>query len=587
MSSTSYPPPPPASSPKSRTRRNGVDQTTSVTTTTTDLSNDNHNGHCPLDEPYGLSETVVLYENERLWLGRGFSKQGLYPGERGPYSTCDGTVSFATLSDANNSDLLGPGWKWKEGPLTTDGAETDDDPAATWTFVDDRDESTGSAGNDFDDSEVDTELDGNHTQDIKRKENGFVDPVGWRYSKDFSPQALARASPTRRALDFVRRRRLIRQKVYDPTTLFPINGDTPDTKANSDLSASQERSRMIERLLFRCDHCDSKAVQCLSDKLLEVLSIATLLQQTDATQILSQKVGIQCKAQLLTNTVLPFLYQRPLPAYLMRLDPSTRIHTLCLDILDKFPDHTARNLLSKSTYVNLFQRDSVLEKGLEDRMGEVNARFFGKEERDVLARVLIRHVDDPDFTLHCSKEHCGPDCEFAMTYCPNHGCDEVLSQKFMAHHEEHVCKYKLIDCPKECGELVPRYQMRRHLQQDCPLRDAACPFQFLGCSKVVLAKDAPQHLQEGAAHHLSYVASGMQELHAQLESMHARLEKAESQNQRLRKEMEIKDAATKREIESLTKELRKVHKEASGAHKETGRLSKNLKEMQNGRSHVK
>lgn len=47
-----------------------------------------------------LERSIEIYENERMWIGRGFSKQGLFPTERGPYSTKDGTLSWRTLPDA-------------------------------------------------------------------------------------------------------------------------------------------------------------------------------------------------------------------------------------------------------------------------------------------------------------------------------------------------------------------------------------------------------------------------------------------------------------------------------------------------------
>ena len=47
-----------------------------------------------------LERSIEIYENERLWIGRGFSKQGLFPTERGPYSTKDGSLSWKTVPEA-------------------------------------------------------------------------------------------------------------------------------------------------------------------------------------------------------------------------------------------------------------------------------------------------------------------------------------------------------------------------------------------------------------------------------------------------------------------------------------------------------
>ena len=46
---------------------------------------------------YYLEEKVEIHENERSWIGGGFSKSGLLPNDRGRYSTPDGTLSWKTL----------------------------------------------------------------------------------------------------------------------------------------------------------------------------------------------------------------------------------------------------------------------------------------------------------------------------------------------------------------------------------------------------------------------------------------------------------------------------------------------------------
>ena len=53
-----------------------------------------------------LERTIYIYENERLWVGRGYTKKGLLPTERGPYSSSDGTISRKTIEDASIA-LLG------------------------------------------------------------------------------------------------------------------------------------------------------------------------------------------------------------------------------------------------------------------------------------------------------------------------------------------------------------------------------------------------------------------------------------------------------------------------------------------------
>src|SRR6056300_1436882 len=46
-----------------------------------------------------LKRPVEIYENERLWIGRGFSKAGLLPTERGQFSTQDGSLSWKSIRE--------------------------------------------------------------------------------------------------------------------------------------------------------------------------------------------------------------------------------------------------------------------------------------------------------------------------------------------------------------------------------------------------------------------------------------------------------------------------------------------------------
>ena len=111
----------------------------------------------------------------------------------------------------------------------------------------------------------------------------------------------------------------------------------------------------------------------------------------------------------------------------------------------------------------------------------------------------------------------------------------------------------------------------------------------MGCPAVVLAKDCPRHLADGAGGHLLLIAAQMEEYGEQIKAMNNRINKLEFENSRLRQEFMQKDADQQREIDGLQKELRKVQREASVAHKEAGKLNKSVRQLQNnpGRSHVK
>lgn len=144
-----------------------------------------------------LTRSIVIYQNERLWIGRGFSKKGLFPTERGPFSTEDGSCSWKTLREGClallRDDVL------KQGRTNTT-AERSVKFRRGWSYHKHGSGEKGKSMNDEfecrkgDDS---TEEDPEYCGFIPctGAEDGPTDEEGWSYHADFSPQSLL--SPTR------------------------------------------------------------------------------------------------------------------------------------------------------------------------------------------------------------------------------------------------------------------------------------------------------------------------------------------------------------------------------------------------------
>lgn len=515
------------------------------------------------EPPAPLRAQVIVYENERRWIGGGFSRRGLLPTERAAFSTNDGSLSFKTIEEASKA-LLGQGWQWEEDEVFGwDCIDAEEERAqaavaasAALAAAQDMslEDDEGDAKQVSGDAAEGAKPTGNEKKSLtsklskkSKKDSGsstaMNESEGWRYSVDFSPSALQKATTKKSPLHFVRRRRLVRHKVFD---------------------ASQF---LRDEIRLQCDHCDSEAVNDVSQKLLEVLSIATLLQ-TDARHDLTDAAGLKLKEKLIDELHIG----GEIPPYLLRVDSPTRIRSLCNE-LDKFPDKTT------SVISSMFNRNEVVRDGLSDRMGEVAARFMSREEQDELARLVIRHLDTPDFVLHCPNRKCGESCEFSMTKCPNIGCDVCESRKYMAHHDE-ICGYKITDCTNQCGKKIARNKMKIHLSGECELRDASCPFRGMGCPAVVLAKDCPQHLADGAGAHLLLVAAKMDEHNEQISDLQTLVKRLQFENASLKQQILQNDADRKRDIEAMQKELNKVKKEATIAHKEAGKLGKSVRHLQ-------
>lgn len=116
---------------------------------------------------------------------------------------------------------------------------------------------------------------------------------------------------------------------------------------------------------------------------------------------------------------------------------------------------------------------------VEGRKTEISERHFRHEERQELAKLLLRKFDLPH-AFHCPHRNCGAQCEFRVEQCPHEHCFVYFSHKWWEEHDG-ACPEKPLPCERVCGETVLRKNMGRHLQDDCVLRPVTCPYQCVGC----------------------------------------------------------------------------------------------------------
>jgi hypothetical protein len=148
-------------------------------------------------EFFRLERHIEIYENERLWISRGFSKAGLLPTERGPFLTKDASVSWKTVPAASlallREDVTGNiaksatrvrrGWSFHEEWLVLSrGGHTDQE--ANWRL---EDEYECSAGDKSSDSGP-----GNYCEFVPCSGPGELatDKDGWQYFPDFLEMSL-------------------------------------------------------------------------------------------------------------------------------------------------------------------------------------------------------------------------------------------------------------------------------------------------------------------------------------------------------------------------------------------------------------
>ena len=497
------------------------------------------------DEPEfcRLERPIEIYENERLWVGRGFSKAGLLPTERGPYSTKDGSLSWKSVREASLALLRGD-------------VEAAAAPAANgkkvfrrgWSFHEE--ENNGNDHSKSSEQEDDYEcsnIQNNNGDDYcgfvpcKGAEDGPTDEDGWQYFPDFKEQSLQHPSRKRRLLlDFVRRRKLRRIAMFRPDHF------------------------LTREVYNKCDFCDSKAVQALSDAMLDALSLASLFAYgpTNPKKVTDAQV-IPLKSKLIDALEIGMNWEDD------TIDIDNVKERLCT-FAEKCVGKPGpiMHLLNPDVDQNIHQ--AILPRR------NVIKRYFTDEERTSLARLLIKDIDRAAYQLHCSNETCASSlhassnhgskeedslCQFQFVHCPHYKCDAQISKKYEKEHDDE-CGYKVLPCPSGCGMEVARNDMHVHVTTRCNLRQAECPLSIVGCTAIVQAADVTKHLNQHADTHFMLLSTRMMEYQNLFKQFDKKIKMLEDKNNKLERELARTNAllSTKNESNAISNDLKKVTK---------------------------
>ena len=173
-----------------------------------------------------LEKPIEIYENERLWIGRGFSKQGLFPTERGAYSTKDGSLSWKTVPEACLALLrgqfvlvgnVGRGQQSIEVGRSFNGSFISNKTSSTtrivrrgWSFHEQQDGNDNQTNeNGINQSEQDklnreNKYECSAVSTLCNTPEDFTDEDGWQYFPDFSEQSLLSPNRKRYVLLFIK-----------------------------------------------------------------------------------------------------------------------------------------------------------------------------------------------------------------------------------------------------------------------------------------------------------------------------------------------------------------------------------------------
>ena len=115
-------------------------------------------------------------------------------------------------------------------------------------------------------------------------------------------------------------------------------------------------------------------------------------------------------------------------------------------------------------------------------------------------------------------------CEYCSEY-------ESTFEDVDANHTP-ICPSRLIDCPNECGESVPRKSLDSHRANVCPLEIISC---YAGCGERLPRRDVETHISDNLASHLSIQAVRHQQ---QMEILESKVQEVERENLMLKQEVE-------------------------------------------------
>ena len=385
---------------------------------------------------------------------------------------------------------------------------------------------------------------------FKPAADGTTDADGWQYFPDFKEQSLLHPNRKRGLLDFVRRRKLRRIAIFRPDHFLPRD------------------------VYNKCDFCDSKAVNLLSDAMIDALSLASLFRYgpVDPEKVTDAQI-IPLKSKLIET---------------LRIGSNDKVVDID-DVKERLCTFAERSV-GKPGPIKLLLNPDV-DQNIQAiqplRRKVIAAHYFTDKERLALARLLIKDIDRDAFQFHCKNETCANNslhnttsnhknhnhgskedalttsspCPFQFTECPNYKCPVQISKKYVEEHDEE-CGYKLLPCPSGCGMEVARNDMHVHVTARCSLRQAECPLSIVGCTAIVQAADVTRHLNQHADSHFMLLSARMMEYQHLFKQFDAKIKILEEKNAKLEQELTRTTAllSTKNESNVISSDVKKIAK---------------------------
>lgn len=366
--------------------------------------------------PPPISAYMEVYENERRWVGGGFSKKGLFPTERGPFSTNDGSLSWKTLDEAGES-LLEKGWIWPDDSQY-----------------------------EYDVPNVDTDCDEN----------------GWQYAIDFSQAHLDKACNRQGMAHWVRRRRIRRRKEFDPKQLT-FTTDENETCLNCDSEAVDALSSKLLEILSFATLLKRDAQQTLTDAV--ALSLKEKLIDSLGIGSPAPAWSLKVNASVRLQNLLEELDKFP-------RNQQNVLTNIMGDGAGALKGLTERMVLVSTRYFNKVEREAISDIiicNLDPECELHCGRDACNDEECQYYRVVCPNKGCDKIVSRKHVEwHADKVCGFKVIECPN-GCGDSFPRNQREAHLSKACGLRASQCPfyaLGCSAVVPARDRAQHVEEN-------------------------------------------------------------------------------------------------------------------------
>ena len=99
-----------------------------------------------------------------------------------------------------------------------------------------------------------------------------------------------------------------------------------------------------------------------------------------------------------------------------------------------------------------------------------------------------------------------------------------------------------VTCPNDCTiETICREDVKKHMDEDCPLQRVACRYNRIGCTEQVRRQNLERHLEEEKDRHLQLAMDSVVELTLKLDEMAIKVEELTAKSDATTDEEEEED----------------------------------------------